>query len=57
MGRDNHGCTHSVIESFEQPQQLERHIRIDIAGWLIGNENLRARNDSAGNCYPLLLPT
>jgi len=44
------------VQRFKQAQQLERHIRIDIARRLIGDQHLWAGNHRPRNRHALLLP-
>src|SRR5262249_25468224 len=54
MCSDDHGCALSV-QFDEQAQQALAQIRIDIAGWLVGEEELRPGNYRPGYCRALLL--
>ena len=51
----NQQCRPHFIQFVEQAYQPNALIRVNIAGRLIGNNNLRAGNDRTGNGRALLL--
>jgi hypothetical protein len=54
VGRDHHGHAH-LIEALEQSHDLERELRIEIAGGFIRNEQCRFGDDRPRDAHPLLL--
>ncbi len=52
--RDHHGGARA-IECFKQAQQLDRHFRIEVAGRLVGNQQVGAADHRPGNRDALLL--
>ena len=54
VGGDDDGGP-QAIERFEQGQQAARHVRVDVAGRLVGHQNLRPGDDGAGDGDALLL--
>ena len=55
MGGDDHGRLATLVQLKEEAHQPRAHLRVDIAGRLVGDENIRLRHDGAGNGDTLLL--
>jgi hypothetical protein len=55
VGGDHHGRSQPV-QRLEQADQLERHVRIDVAGRFVGDEQFGPADHRAGNRHALLLP-
>ena len=55
--RGNHHGRAQPVERFEQAQQLDRHVRIDVAGRFVRHQQFRTANDCPGNGNALLFPT
>jgi len=52
---DHHRHAH-LIEALEEPHDFEGKLRIEIAGRLIGNQQLWSRHHRARNAHSLLFP-
>ena len=54
VGGKQHGCA-EFIDFQKQAHDIERMIRIEISGWLIGDNHARTMDKSSRNRDPLLL--
>ena len=55
VGDENDGVA-SLIKAFEQRHDLFAGLGIEVAGWLVGQDDRRIVDQRAGDCDPLALP-
>ena len=56
MRGDQNGCANAFVQLCKQAQDLAGHFRIHIAGWFIGDQQVRLVDQGSGNRHALLLP-
>src|SRR5882724_1603590 len=55
VGDHDHGRLVLAVQLFENAHDLVAHLAVEVAGGLVGQEDLRAADDGAGDRHPLLL--
>ena len=52
---DDHQCQPFMMSLLEESHHLFTGLRIDCAGWLVGEKERRAVDEGAGDCHSLAL--